>query len=100
MRARLIGQQIGNEISFYHFREDVGAIANQTYRDCALCLSRLIDQLQCLIERFRYVVAISVSEPLLDPHRIYFVPDEAFDIHDVSQRVGAAHSTDSAAHDE
>ena len=62
--------QIRNKISLHHFREHVGTIANQTDRDCALCLSRLIDQLQCLIERFRHVVAISGSEALLDPWRM------------------------------
>ena len=46
------------------------------------------------------MVAISGSEPLLDPHRIYFDPDEACAIHGRGQRLGAAHSTEAAADDE
>jgi len=49
VRAGLIGQQIGNEISLRHFREDVGTIANQTDRGVrALPFRASIDQLQML----------------------------------------------------
>ncbi len=100
MRAGLIGQQIGNEISLHHFRKDVGAVANQTDRGRALCLSRLVDQLQCLIERWHHVVAIAGRKPFLDPCRIHLNPDEACAIHGRGQRLRAAHSTEPAADDE
>src|SRR6266571_4099207 len=89
-----------NEISLHHFRKDVGAVANQTDRGRALCLSRLVDQLQCLIERLHHVVAIAGRKPFLDPRRIHLNPDEACAIHGRGQRLRAAHSTEPAADDE
>src|SRR5206468_6767444 len=76
------------------------AVANQTNRNRALCLSCLVDQLQCLLVRCCHVVAVAGREPFLDPRRIYLNPDEACAIHGRGQRLRAAHSTEAAADDE
>ena len=43
VRAGLVGENVGNNSSFYNFREDIGAIANQSYGNRFSIFARLID---------------------------------------------------------
>ena len=100
VRARLIRQNVGNEIAAHQFRQDVGAIADEAYRDGLFVLERVVEKTEGVVERMRDLIAVTALEPFLDPRRIDIDAEKTSAVHRGGERLGATHSAHAAGHDE
>ena len=59
MRAGLIREHVGNDVTLHNFGQDIGAIADETHRERFFILARVIDQTERFIQRPRDLVAVT-----------------------------------------
>ena len=96
MRAGLIGQDIRHDAALHHFRQNIGAIPDETDGERLTFLARRVDQLERFVERARDLVAIAALQSLLDPRGIDVDAEKKRTVHGRGQRLRAAHSAESA----
>ena len=96
MRARLIGENIGNNPALHNFGQNVSAIANQSDRKRKSIVARCFNYLQRFIKRARDLVAITALQSFLDPGWIDFDAEKNRAVHRRSKGLRAAHSAEPA----
>ena len=99
MRAGLIGENVGNPSAPHHFRQDLGAVPDKPYRKRAPFAARSRDQTPGFVKLIRYRVQIPSIDAPLDTRRIDFDTKKRRAVHGCRQRLGAAHSSKTAGHE-
>src|SRR6266705_2369003 len=96
MRAGLVGQYIGNDAAFDDFRQDIGAVTDETNRNRLSIFARRVDQFERLIKRPCDLIAITAFQSLLDARWIDIYSEKDGAVHGGGERLGATHSAQAA----
>ena len=100
VRARLICQYVGNHAAFDDFRQDVGAVPDETDRNRLPIFARCVDQLERLVKRPRDLIAITAFQSLLDARWIDIHSEKDGAVHGGGERLRATHSAQAAGQNE
>src|SRR5437868_9522568 len=100
MRRCLVGEKVRLHPPRHQLRNTIGTVPNQT-DGCRFLLANLIlEDAERLIQTVDHEVAITRSQPLLDPLGIYINAEKASAGHGSGQWLSAAHTSHAAADDQ
>ena len=100
MGGSLVGEDVGDDAALGEFRNDVGAIADESDRNVFFLAHRVLQDAQSFVERGDHEVAVAGLEPLLDALGIDVDAEKRRAGHGGGQRLGAAHASHAAADDQ
>ena len=100
VRRSLIGENVRDHAAIGEFRNDVGAIADQSDGDIFFFADGILQNAQRLIERGDHEIAVAGLQALLDALGIDVNSQKSRAGHGCGQRLSSAHSAHAAADDQ